>query len=239
MKKHLYNSRWGRVRWFVDRFGWTEVALKPLRMILSPVIRPLLPKAAFEFAGQKLALFYHPYNITWASERCVEVPVARSYAEKVTPDETLEIGNVLSHYGTIKHTILDKFEKAPGVINEDIIDFVPSKKFKLIISISTFEHIGFDDEQDEPSPVKISRAIQICRKHLKPGGVLVLTLPMGYNPELDQMIGQNQLGETKARFLWRREKWDWIECNREVALAHPYRCRFPYANAVMIAEFAA
>ena len=67
-------------QWFVDRFGWKEVALKPLRNIFAPVIIPTLPNRTFRYKGEDLPHVYHRYNMTWASERCVEVPIGRWWA---------------------------------------------------------------------------------------------------------------------------------------------------------------
>ena len=46
-------------------------------------------------------------------------------------NELLEIGNVLSHYFKWDHDVVDKYEKVEGVINEDVVDFRPSKKYDI------------------------------------------------------------------------------------------------------------
>jgi len=51
---------------------------------------------------------------------------------------------VLSHYFAVKHDIVDKYEIAPSVVNEDLVNFKPGKKYDLIVSISTLEHVGWD-----------------------------------------------------------------------------------------------
>src|SRR3954469_21710129 len=116
VKKHLYNSKLSKVKWFVNRFGWKEVALKPLRNVFAPVIIPTLPKRTFRYKGEELPYLYHRYNMTWASERCVEAPIGRWWAGRFDPATVLEVGNVLSHYGPVQHQILDKFETGKGVI---------------------------------------------------------------------------------------------------------------------------
>jgi hypothetical protein len=238
-KKHLYNSKLSKVRWFIDRFGWQEVFLKPLRNIFAPVIIPTLPKKTFRYKGAELPYLYHRYNMTWASERCVEVPIGRWWAARFPPAQVLEVGNVLSHYSPVQHDILDKFEKGAGVINEDILAFKPAKKYQLIFSISTFEHIGFDDEAEGSSADKILGAIQACRSLLSPGGQLVITIPINYNPELDDLIAKGQLPSTARAFLARRGYTDWLETDQASALNARYKTPFPYANAIMVAEFSA
>jgi len=237
VKKHLYNSKLSKVKWFVNRFGWREVALKPLRNIFAPMIIPRLPKRTFTYKGEQLPYIYHRYNMTWASERCVEVPIGRWWAAKFPTNSVLEVGNVLSHYGPVQHHILDKFEKGTGVINEDIVTFQPHSKYQLIFSISTFEHIGFDDETEGSSATKILAAISACRKLLATGGKLVITIPINYNPDLDQLIVREQLPPNERTFLIRRGYTDWVETNQATALQAKYKKPFPYANAIMVAEF--
>ena len=237
MGSHLYNSGIGKVAWFVRRFGAGELFLKPLRCVFAPLIIPRLAKAEFTFEGKSLPLFYHRYNMTWATERAVEVPVAGEFLRRFAGKSVLEVGNVTPHYLDTGHTILDKFESGPGIINEDIADFAPSERFDLILSVSTFEHIGFDDEADGDSGKKISQAIATCRGLLAVGGQLVLTLPLGYNPALDRMIADGQLGSDRATFLKRTGRLAWQTVDAEAALASEYGRPFPYANAVMIAQF--
>lgn len=237
MSKHLYNTTLGKVPWFIKRFGAGEVVMKPLRLALAPVIIPLLPKRTFEFRGKRFPCFYHRYNMTWAGERAVEVPIARSYLEQCQGKSILEVGNVLSHYFPIRHEVLDKFEKGTGVINKDILDFKPGKQYALIISISTFEHIGFDDEADEPSDKKIARAIAACWDLLTPDGRLVLTVPLGYNPDLDRMIATGELGATEESYLRRATRLGWEPCRKDEALRCRFKTPYPYANAILVAEF--
>jgi hypothetical protein len=237
VKKHLYNSKLSKVKWFVNRFGWKEVFLKPMRNILAPVIIPTLPQRTFEYKGDSLPYIYHRYNMTWASERCVEVPIGRWWVNRFAGKSVLEVGNVLSHYGPVQHQVLDKFEIAPGVINEDILTFKPKDKVALVISISTFEHIGFDDESDGSSAPKIMNAIEACRALLAPGGMLVITIPVNYNPELDELIVRGQLPSSSRTFLRRQGYTDWIETDQATAMKARYKTPFPYANAIMAAEF--
>ena len=237
MASHLYNSRAGKVAWFVRRFGAGELLKKPLRCAFAPFIIPRLAKREFVFGDKSLPLFYHGYNMTWANERAVEVPIGRDYLSCADGGRVLEVGNVLSHYGKITHTVLDKFEHGEGIINEDILAYSPAERFDLILSISTFEHIGFDDEADGDSGKKIRRAIAACRGLLADEGRLVLTVPLGYNPALDRMIVNDQLQYDSAIFIRRSGAFDWEPTSVDRALGCRYGSPFPYANAVMVAEF--
>ena len=237
MKTHLYNAKLGKIKWFINRFGAMEVLLKPLRTILAPLILPLLKPKQFEFQNQRLTQFYHAYNMTWVSERGVEIPIARFFLAQARNAAVLEVGNVLSHYGPVAHDVLDKFEKGSGIINQDIVDFRPQKKYELIISISTMEHIGFDDESDSNSADKILHAINSCRQLLTLGGMLVITIPIAYNPELDDLIRTGLLGFQRATFLKQLAPRRWVECSQVEALECRYKAPYPYANAIMVAEF--
>jgi SAM-dependent methyltransferase len=237
-KKHLYNSRLSKVKWFVNRFGAREVVLKPMRMIFAPLILPRLRRDSFTFQGQSFPYFFHAYNMTWAGERCVEVPIAFHYLEAAGGKNVLEVGNVLSHYREVTHDVLDKFEKGRSVINEDILTFAPQKKYDLILSISTFEHIGFDDESEEPSGKKIIAAIEACRRLLSPSGRLIITVPPGYNPELDALISSGGLGVSAEFFLRRTGFSQWRECSKAEVLKCKYKSPYPYANGIVVAHFA-
>jgi hypothetical protein len=107
----------------------------------------------------------------------------------------------------------------------------------LIISISTFEHIGFDDDATEPSAVKIKAAVARCRGLLKPDGRLVLTLPVGYNPDLDELMRTGGLGATREFYLRRTGRLDWAPAAKAEALRCRFKTPFPYANAILVAEF--
>ena len=236
MRSHLYNSKLGKVAWFVNRFGFSELFLKPCRLVFAPIVLRRLPRKTFPFREATLECFYHAYNMTWACERCVEIPIARAYLDQHVGGRILEVGNVLSHYGPVTHDVLDRFEKGERVINQDIVDFRPSTNYGLIVSISTFEHIGFDDAADGGSTAKIKTAIQSCRQLLEPAGKLVLTVPIGYNPELDEMLRKGELPFEREFYLRRTGRRQWEPCDQRVALSCRYRKPFPYANAILAAE---
>ena len=85
MASHLYNSGFAKVIWFVRRFGICELFLKPIRCIFAPFIIPRLDKSEFTFDDRLISLFYHEYNMTWANERSVEIPITVSYTHLTLP----------------------------------------------------------------------------------------------------------------------------------------------------------
>ena len=80
------------------------------------------------------------------NERSIEVPIVMEIVNQNKGKRILEIGNVLSNYYKVSHDIVDKYEKAPNVINQDVVDFKTNEKYDLIVSISTLEHVGWDEE---------------------------------------------------------------------------------------------
>jgi SAM-dependent methyltransferase len=234
---HIYSGYVGKAICFGKRFGLKELFLSTLRLIFADRIIAKLPRRSFQWDGVTIDYFYHRYNTTWANERAVEVPIAKRYLEGIEPANLLEVGNVMAHYGVLGHAIVDKYEPAAGIINEDIIDYAPGRKFELILSVSTFEHIGFDDDTSDRSGEKILKAIGRCRTLLGPKGRLVITVPLGYNPDLDLLVKSKKLGCARDRYLYRTGFTEWKECDQATALDHPYMSAFPYANSLLFAEF--
>lgn len=110
----------------------------------------------------------------------------------------------------MNYDILDKYEKADSVINQDVVGFHPSKNYELIVSISTLEHVGWDE--NPRNPYKILRAIENLKRCLATGGKLVVTLPLGYNFEMDRLFQGGRMQFTKQYYL-RRISGDnkWVE----------------------------
>ena len=141
----------------------------------------------FRFNKRSYRYFYHSYSRTWENERAVEVPIIWSEIKKHEAQRTLEVGNVLSHYYSVHHEIVDKYEKAPGVTNVDIRNFDTSKDYDLIVSISTIEHVAYDELtlegresiEFEPLEEAVRIAIQNLKSHLSQGGEIVVTVTVG------------------------------------------------------------
>ncbi len=171
----------------------------------------------FVFNGHTYPYLYHFCNKTWKNERGVEIPIFRELLLRHQNARILEVGNVLSHYVPIHHDVVDKYEVAPGVINQDVIEFAPTARYDLILSISTLEHVGWDEVPREPA--KLLQAIEHLRDRcLAPGGQIVVSLPIGYNEFFDGLLRDGKSPFTQQHFLKRistRNYWvesDWNEC---------------------------
>lgn len=187
----------------------------------------------FKFMGQKYHYFLHTYNVAWNNERSVEVAIIWSILKKYQNKNVLEVGNVLSHYFPIHHEVIDKYEKAKGVINQDIATFKPKKKYDLIISISTLEHVGWDEKPKNPK--KILFSFNNLKKMLNNEGKMVITLPVGYNFYLDKLIQQRKINFNQQYYFKRISKSNkWQETNCNAVFKSKYDFPFPFANGLII-----
>ena len=140
---------------------------------------------------------------------------------------------MLSHYFPVQHLVLDKYEKAPGVTNLDVVDFHPTEKYDLIVSISTMEHVGRDEEPREPS--KILDALENLKRCSAPGGQIVVTLPLGYNREMDKLLENGKVRFTERCCLKRISRDNrWIEGGYDEVRHAKYNAPFPQANVIII-----
>ncbi|MEW5762762.1 MAG: hypothetical protein AB1776_06150, partial [Bacillota bacterium] len=187
----------------------------------------------FEFRGRKYHYFFHYYNRTWENERAVEIPIVWEIVKEFQGRRVLEVGNVLAHYFPVAHEILDKYEKAPGVLNKDVVEFIPAGKYDLIVSISTLKHVGWDEEQQEPE--KVLRAVEVLKEALAPGGQMVVTLPVGYNPEMDKMLADGRLSFNECYGLKRISAAnEWVEVPWQEVLGLEYGKPYPCANGLVV-----
>jgi SAM-dependent methyltransferase len=191
----------------------------------------------FTFAGKTYEYFHHRYNLTWLNERRIEIPIIRDRVAAAHNANILEIGHVLRHYEPdMMHPVVDLYEtsRLPGVFLEDAEHFQTGAPFDLIISISTLEHVGWDETPRDED--KIRRTLHHLRSLLTPTGELLFTCPIAYSPPLDRVIEEGE-GFVERRCMIRinaRNEWeetDWATA-RECRFHHPY----PFANGLVIAR---
>jgi hypothetical protein len=235
----------------IRRPGYIGGALgRGLRVFQSRGVKTTLAKAAAEVGswvafgyhrmwsqpflldGVKYSCLVHLYNRTWTNERAVEIPLARTFLANST-GPVLELGNVLANYGAAGHTVIDKYEIQPSVLNVDVVDYRPDERFGAIISISTLEHVGFDELPRDAS--KIPRALNHLRNLLLPGGQMLVTCPLSYNPHLDELVAAGSSGALSESFLLRGAR-GWEQVDREQALANAHMSPRG-GNAIWVARF--
>jgi len=213
------------------------------------VYKLIRPKS-FTFQNKKINYENSFYNTSFINERSIEVPIVKELIleetlsknicsnENTKKFEILEIGNVLSYYNiNLKRDIVDKYEQAENVINEDIEFFNPGKKYDLIISISTLEHVG-NDAPEEIDSAKLGRVLKhITENLISETGTIIITLPINQNKNTDSYIFSNSLsGKIFHNFkvfernsflfnLWKEipyKKIEGIYRNKPVFIKHVY-----------------
>ena len=190
----------------------------------------------FALDGRSYPYAFHLQNVTFRNERTVEIPIALEMLP--WQGEILEVGNVLRQYVTHRHDVVDKYEVDEGVLNEDIVTYAPNKRYDLIVTVSTLEHVGWDEIPREPE--KLLRALAHLKTLLRPRGQLLITVPIAQNPFLDEAIRQDQLGLSRLLFM-RRLNWqnDWVQTSQQEALTCCYNEPYPGANAIAIGFYQA
>lgn len=209
-----------------------ELAIRLTANTIKLIYFKLSPDGAFVFKGEKFKYFRHNYNRTYENERTIEVPIVDAFLKSLDKTaKVLEVGNVLANYG-FKHSlrdVLDKYDPAPHVFNEDVISFNPSQKYDAIVSISTLEHVGWDEEVRDP--MKIVTAVRnLTDNCLSPGGCMLVTIPLGYNAYFDKQLESGAEYFTEKYFLKRvcaENKWMQVDYSEVVGT----KFGKPYINA--------
>jgi SAM-dependent methyltransferase len=189
---------------------------------------------SFELRGERHPYLFHRYKLSWLTERAVEVPVVQAIVDRHAGRRILEVGHVLGHFRAGSHTVVDKYEQAPGVLNLDVLELGELGPFDLIIAISTLEHVGLDEAERDPS--KAPRAVEALRQRLTPGGQLVLTIPAGYNRAFDAAIRDGAIATDSLVALRRVPgRSGWREVDAAEAFTAPYDFLLYRARAVVFA----
>ncbi len=228
MKRILKENGPGFLACKTAAFAW--------RSVYAALFLRFRRERTFMFGGESYRYFYHPYNFTWDNERSVEIPIAKRFLDCVSGVRALEVGNVLPYYFIHSWDVLDKFDGGSSVIREDVVEYSPAEKYDIVISISTLEHVGFDDDVKEPE--KIVKAMDNLKRNcLKQGGSMLFTMPLGYNPFLDRMLFGGELGFDSVSFLKRVSKTEWREVPKKELGDYLYASEYIEASAIVVARY--
>lgn len=220
-----------------EYYLWRKYHWDKLRWLLWERHHPLTKKA-FQLGDTAFSYFVHPYNHTWANERTVEIPVILHFLNHCPVSSTLEIGNVLSHYFDMYHPVIDKYEKClfRPIIRRDLTEWESMRRFNAIVSISTIEHVGWDDDPRDEK--KVMQAFYKIQSLLAPGGSALATVPVGYNHFLDKQMKKQAIDGALYRCMKRiSADNEWIETDLDDALACEYGGSTMSANAVVFMLF--
>jgi SAM-dependent methyltransferase len=189
-----------RVRSAAAERGWGPVAGAFARWGLQTAAG--LPWAArgahgtFTLRGERYGYLHRLYKRSWVTERAVEVPVVQRIVDAAEGKRVLEVGHVLGHY---------RRQRADHVV-VDLADLGP---FDLVVAISTVEHVGWDEAPRDPA--RAPAAVNALADLLAPGGRLVLTVPAGYNPALDEALRSGEIALSDSAALRRvdgTQRWE-------------------------------
>lgn len=225
-------------------YGGVSAILKKIFNVLHRVSVNLIkniyfkvtPSGTFYFNGNKLKYFRHNHNLAYQNERKIEIPIAAWFLSvQENRAKVLEVGNVLRNYGfRDKRDILDKYDSSPGIINQDVIDYCPKEKYDAIVSVSTLEHVGWDEAERDRQ--KIPRAIKNLQENcMRSPGTMLVTLPLGYNTYFDEYIKNGGEIFTEKYFLKRvSAKNEWKQVEYPEAAGSKFGEPFNNANVMFI-----
>jgi len=172
----------------------------------------------FRYRDRTYEYFEHPYNKAGQNSRAIEIPIAMAYLEGA-PQRVLEVGNVLKHYcPDLGHNVVDYQEK--GCLNVDVMRWRPRVPYDLVLSVSTVEHIGYK-EFESMGDYTPREVVTHLMSFLNPGGTLFMSVPLGFNPAIDQALAEDALGP--AWFMCQGKANTWHACEKEEALACEYQ----------------
>lgn len=190
-------------------------------------LRPLIANEwQFTLDGTQYRYARSRHHPTWKAERTVELAVVQ--AAIAGHDRVMEVGNVLAGYGVERHVVVDKYDTSTAVVNQDIVDY-EGGPFDLIVSISTIEHVGWDERPRDPS--KAAQALDHMLSLLDPSGEMLVTIPVGYHRDLDDEIAASRW-DCAVSYLLRTGERAWKQADAELALSTTYGWPRVGANAV-------
>lgn len=86
-------------------------------------------------------------------------------------------------------------------------------------------------------PTKPGRAIELLKSLLTIGGRLVATMPLSYNPAIDNGIRDGHFGFDEIIALRRQRFSTWCQVSLKEALQAKWASPYPFGNAIVIATY--
>jgi SAM-dependent methyltransferase len=211
-----------------------HAVLRPLYYLLGVYRVYLESPATFAFRGKRYPYFHHWHGMTYLIERIVEVPIIWERVQAHRGQRILEVGNCLSFFFPRSHDVIDKYDTQEGVMHVDIVDFQPAAPYDLIVSISTIEHVGWDEPEKDPDKTRV--ALEKMIRCLAPNGELVVTWALGYNPHIDRLLREGQLRFSETYFMKRVTHYSnrWQEVGWNDVKDARYGAPFRSGNAIVI-----
>jgi hypothetical protein len=242
----------GRVRRALRAGGSRRVGKRTIvflgnksKSVITPIVRRHYERQTFGFEELELPYFVAAHNATWSNERALEIAIAQELMSQFDPSSVLEVGAVTRHYlpPHLRPSVtVDKYERSDDVVASDLFDFVSSeaKGFELILAISTLEHFGIDEHDFPEQPQRALEAIRYLQDVLlSPSGRAVITVPLGYNASIDQLVsGLLDMPGVAVSHLYRRSGrfGGWNLSSERQPEEWTYGEEYPTTNAVAVIE---
>lgn len=186
----------------------------------------------FMYWDEELTYETGEYNDARLNERAIEIPIAQWFMEGEV-GTLIEIGNVLSHYRSEDHIIVDKYEQADDVLNVDVFSLI--ERCDMIIAISTIEHVRWDEPDTGKDWDGSVKALEHLLSLLRVGGQMLVTVPMGWNPYLDTAILDGRIPHPWRQCTLVRDGEGWVQTQ---GLSHRrYAATTRWAESVWVAEW--
>lgn len=196
-------------------------------------------KRTFYFQGKKYYYFYNRHNYTFINERAIEIPIFSNIINKHQTSKILEVGSTLWNYFHQQYDVVDKYDESPEIIRKDILRYHPKTKYDLIISISTLEHVGWDESLYGKSCKNNKNYFLKTLKHLQSlltdQGSIIFSVPLGYNPYVDLYITKMHDYFDDLYFMQRSPIINrWKQINRTKLRNFKHNYLLGYSNAIAI-----
>ena len=150
------------------------------------------------------------YNAAATNERTIEIPLG-FYFKDYFKNDIIEIGAVTPYYHNCQHEVYDLYDSYKKCIRKDFSTCDDFYKNKNILSISTVEHIGFDNYSNQHGKYPVERwdgGFIILQKIISSCNNYLLTIPIGYNPVLDHKILQSDISHLICKRTNRQNDWE-------------------------------
>jgi len=172
----------------------------------------------FWFDGRQYKYEYFREGEVYANERTIELPIFKD--EVLNCKRVLEVGNVLKpYYPELMHKVIDTTLK--DAVCKDLFEYQPKKQYDLVISVSTLR--------------TSDRLLDSIEKLKELGKRVLISLPLGYTPSLDEQI--RKIDIERVLIMKRISKDNlWIE-HRGFGDRMRYGIPFENANWMMFLEF--
>lgn len=203
-------EEWGRrTKRLILSYGFPSVVRFAAQAFCSEYLARIRGSRFFKIGHVEFQ--YRPSYGT--NERIVEVPYFVHFIQKYQAQRprVLEVGNVLRQETSYPRDVVDKYETASGIINEDVASFIPEVPYDLIVSVSTIEHVGWDEPSGNPEDA-LTAIRNLYSNCLVEGGRMLISVPLGYNPAIDEFFCSERAAVGESIFLARTSYFnEWVQ----------------------------